>query len=256
MATNPPDKQRLARPADPVRRPVAVLIAEDDDGVRRLLRDALESEGYDIHEARNGRETLNAIERQSFDLVTLDLGLDRDDGLAVTRAIRLRSAVPIIIISGKASDIDRIVGLEVGADDYIVKPFNPREVLARIRAVLRRADPLRGVDPDGPRQIFAFSEFHFDSAALQLTRKSGEAVTLTAREIKLLEIFVRRPGRVLSRETLLSLLGDDDADILDRAIDSLVARLRRKLETHGNTAFIKTLRGAGYLFVPRVETVA
>lgn len=231
-----------------------VLIAEDDPGVRDVLRDLFEAERYDVHDAHDGRSAIQAVEQFAFDVVTLDLSLDSDDGLAVMRAIRLKSDVAIIIISAKSSDVDRIIGLEVGADDYIVKPFNTREVLARVRAVLRRADPARAVDDTAPKQKFRFGDLLFDGHAHQLIGADGNIVDLTSRELQLLSIFVRRPARVLTRETLLTLLGDSAHASLDRAIDSVIARLRKKLEAGGaDRRFIETVRGLGYRFTARVS---
>ncbi|MFN0218503.1 MAG: response regulator [Hyphomicrobium sp.] len=231
-----------------------ILITEDDAGVRRLLRTLFEDEGYQVSEARSGRQALEALARESNSLITLDLGLNGEDGLAVAREIRRISAAPIIMVTAKASDVDRIVGLELGADDYIVKPFNTREVLARVRAVLRRADP-GGVFGNTATHRLAFENFVLDLADRTLLRRDGGLIDLTTREFALLEAFVRRPRRVQSRDALLDLVGGDGSDSLDRAIDTLVSRLRRKIEADpARPMLIKTVRGTGYIFTPKVTT--
>ena len=231
---------------------VHILVTEDDAGVRRLLRTLFEDEGYVVSEAQSGAEACEAVARSAISLVTLDIGLKGDDGLAVARAMRLISEVPIVMVTGKASDVDRIVGLEIGADDYIVKPFNTREVLARVRAVLRRTQQATSKDARAPTR-FEFEDFIFDVAARVLQRRDGIFIELTSREHVLLETFVRRPRRALSRDALLDLVGGEGAESLDRAIDTLVSRLRRKIETDpAKPVLIKTVRGAGYMFAAKV----
>lgn len=231
---------------------VRILVVEDDDGVRRLMRALFEDGGYQVSEARNSRQALEALARERIALVTLDLGLSGEDGLSLARDIRRSGDVPIIIVTAKASEVDRIVGLELGADDYIVKPFNTRETLARVRAVLRRTSP-RAPGDDRPAR-FAFADFEFDVSTRSLSRRDGHYVALTTRELALLEVFVRRPRRALSRDALLDLVGGDSGDTLDRAIDTLVSRLRRKLgDDSERPQLIKTVRGAGYVFAASVS---
>ena len=183
-----------------------------------------------------------------IDLITLDLGLGGEDGLAIARQVREQSNIPIVIVSGKSDDVDRIVGLELGADDYIVKPFNIREVLARIRAVLRRYT-FQQNEPSREGDLVRFCDWEFNIAARELHNPSGNLVTLTTGEFELLAAFVQRPGRTLSREQLLDLLKGDQAATFDRAIDTLVGRLRKKIEPDPDVpTFIKTVRGAGYVF--------
>lgn len=232
-----------------------ILIVEDDSAVRRLLRTMLEDEGYAVIEAKGERDALARLASHDVSLITLDLGLGRDNGLVLAQRIRARSVVPIIIVSGKGSDVDRIVGLEIGADDYISKPFNVREVLARVRAVMRRtASAVRTGDDFAARQAFQFDGWTCDVAARRLTRPDGTDVKLTSREFSLLTAFLRRPQRVLSRHQLMDFLGDDDADTLERAIDTIVGRLRRKLKTT-DASPIETVRGSGYMFTVKVKSV-
>lgn len=231
---------------------VHILVTEDDAGVRRLLRTLFEDEGFLVSEAQSGAEACEAVARSAISLVTLDIGLRGDDGLAVARAMRRISEVPIVMVTAKASDVDRIVGLEIGADDYIVKPFNTREVLARVRAVLRRTQQAASKDARAPTR-FEFDDLVFDVGARVLQGRDGEFIELTSREHALLETFVRRPRRALSRDALLDFVGGEGAESLDRAIDTLVSRLRRKIETDpAKPALIKTVRGAGYMFTAKV----
>ncbi|MGQ0457120.1 MAG: response regulator [Hyphomicrobium sp.] len=231
---------------------VRILITEDDDGVRRLLKAVFEDEGYLVSEARSGREALEAVKRSDISLITLDLGLRGDDGLAVARDIRRLSAAPIVMVTAKGADVDRIVGLEIGADDYIVKPFNTREVLARVRAVLRRTRA-HAVTSREDRGRVTFEGFVFDAGERTLSGRDGSLIALTAREFALLAAFISRPRRVQSRDALLEFVGGGDSEALDRAIDSLVGRLRRKIEFDpARPALIKTVRGAGYMFAAQV----
>jgi DNA-binding response OmpR family regulator len=226
-----------------------ILVVDDDDQIRAILRTLLEGEGFEVKEARNGEELWEQIDDERVTLVTLDLGMPGEDGFSLAREIRRRRDVPIIMISGKTDDVDRIVGLELGADDYVTKPFNLREVLARVRAVLRRYEPQRpGLGGDG-NGTYAFEGWTFDATARRVTDASGASVDLTTAEFNLLALFVERPRRVLSRDQLLDLLKGIEWSPLDRSIDTLVARLRRKIETdpdHPN--FVKTVRGVGYVF--------
>jgi two-component system OmpR family response regulator len=231
-----------------------ILVAEDDPGVRRLLRTVLEDDGYKVSEARTAQHVRQALATREISLITLDLGLGGDDGLAVARDIRRTSDAAIIMVTAKASDVDRIVGLEVGADDYIVKPFNVREVVARVRAVLRRTSCVNSACDS---QRLAFDGFVFDVAGRSLMRTDGALVDLTSREHALLECFVRRPRRAITRDALLELVDGGSCDALDRAVDTLVSRLRRKVEADpANPALIKTVRGVGYLFAAQVTALS
>lgn len=233
-----------------------ILVVEDDSGVAQVLISLFEAEGYAVSNARTGRDLINCLETKSVSLITLDLGLAGEDGLSLARRVRTMSQVPIIMVTAKSSDIDRIVGLEIGADDYITKPFNVREVLARVRAVLRRTSPeLNQVTRSPHSKAYKFHNWNLDLTSRQAQHK-GENVLLTTQEFRLLEAFVLRPGRVLSRDQLLDYIRGNDAELLDRAIDTLVSRLRQKIEPDPMApTLIKTVRSAGYVFTPKVHIV-
>lgn len=229
-----------------------ILVTEDDAGVRRLLRTLFEGEGFEVREARSGREMTAALQSGDISLVTLDLGLAGEDGLALARDTRRNSDVPIIMVTAKADEIDRIVGLEIGADDYISKPFNTREVLARVRAVLRRSRSAAASDRPGPA-CFAFGNWVFDVGQRVLRSGDGVTVDLTSREFAVLEALVRRSQRVMTRNMLIEFSGGGARDTLDRAIDTVISRLRRKIEQNPHAPeVIKTVRGGGYVFTAKV----
>ncbi|MBA4171438.1 MAG: DNA-binding response regulator [Hyphomicrobium sp.] len=240
-----------------------ILVVDDDPDVRLLLRECLELEGFHVLEARDGAELRRTFASSTVDLVTLDLNLGGEDGLALAREIRADRNVPIVMISGKSDTIDRVVGLELGADDYITKPFHLREVLARVRAVLRRYET--NAVSSGTRQAdkelssassatFAFDGWILDIDRRELRRDPNGNVQLTTAEFNLLEIFVQRPARVLSRDDIMDLLKGHDWSPLDRSIDSLIARLRKKIERDcDEPRLIKTVRGVGYAFSESVR---
>jgi DNA-binding response OmpR family regulator len=234
-----------------------ILIVDDDPAVRATLKAALDPEGFRITEAGDGAAMLAAVSTTAFDIITLDLNLGGEDGLKLAREVRSRSNVPIVMITGKGDTIDRVVGLEVGADDYIAKPFHVREVLARIRAVLRRYqhEPPPGssiADPSSER--YEFEGWLLDISRRELTSPSSQICDLTTAEFELLTILVKRPGRVLSRDAIMDLLKGQDWSPLDRTIDGLVARLRRKLEPDNERPrLIKTVRSVGYAFGIKVR---
>jgi two-component system, OmpR family, response regulator len=229
-----------------------ILIVDDDQEVRALLRAALAVEGFRISEAKDGQELMSALQAAIPDLITLDLNLNGEDGLKLARDVRSRLNVPIVMITGKGDIIDRVVGLELGADDYIAKPFHIREVLARLRAVLRRYENRPGPAADtgdAASERYEFEGWLLDIARRELKSPAGELCDLTTAEFEFLSILVRRPGRVLSRDNIMDLLKGQDWSPLDRSIDGLVARLRRKIEP-GNERprLIKTVRSVGYAF--------
>jgi DNA-binding response OmpR family regulator len=228
-----------------------ILVVDDDPKVRILLRRCLEGEGFAVSEAKNGKEMRECLDRVSVSLVTLDLGLGIENGLDLAREIRKDRSIPIIMLTGKGDAIDRIVGLEVGADDYLPKPFELRELVARIRAVLRRAvaetAALAG-------QRFVFEGWILDIGHRSLLGPDGQSQPLTTSEFNLLEVFVKRPRRVLSRDEIMDLLKGHDWSPVDRSIDNLVARLRKKVEKDPDRpALIKTVRSIGYTFTADVE---
>jgi DNA-binding response OmpR family regulator len=235
-----------------------ILIVDDDAEVRLLLRKCLEREGFKVAEACNGAEMRAAIEQQPVHLITLDLTLGGEDGLDLAREIRASRNVPIIMITGKGDTIDRVVGLELGADDYIAKPFQLREVLARVRAVLRRYEAGEPSTPQAPttHERYGFEDMVLDITGRELGRAGGTCAELTTAEFNLLEIFVKRPHRVLSRDNIMDLLKGHEWSPTDRSIDALVGRLRKKIEPDPeHPRLIKTVRGVGYAFTADTRRV-
>jgi DNA-binding response OmpR family regulator len=234
-----------------------ILIVDDDPKVRLLLRRCFEGEGYRVTEAASGAEAIERLGAGTFDLVTLDLSLPDADGLTVGREIRARSQVPIIMVTGKGDTIDRVVGLELGADDYIAKPFHVREVLARVRAVLRRSGgaappPATAADTEAC-DVAAFEGWVLDRTRRELRSAAGGVCELTTSEFDLLKLFVAHANRPLSRDQIMDLLRGHDWSPTDRSIDNLVLRLRRKVEPDpDHPRLIKTVRGVGYCFAVKV----
>jgi two-component system phosphate regulon response regulator OmpR len=230
--------------------PTRILVVDDDASLRELLTDYLRQEGFEVSGVEDGVGMFAWLEEHQADLLILDLMLPGDDGLTLARRLHTRNNIPIIMLSARGEDIDRIVGLEVGADDYLAKPFNPRELLARIRAVLRRRAPAGGREET---DAFAFGPYRLDIAARQLTRE-GETVTLTGSEFDLLRIFVEHPNQMLHRDRLLDLLKGYERNPFDRSIDVQVARLRAKIEPNKKQPrYIRTVWGRGYMFTPQTE---
>ncbi len=229
-----------------------ILVVDDDPKIRDLLRRCLEAEAFHVDEAADGAGVRAAFDMAQPDLVTLDLNLGAQDGLEIARDIRRTSDVPIIMITGKDDVIDRVVGLELGADDYITKPFHIREMLARVRTVLRRAEGRGGApgprhaDPDsGP--LLGLDGLTIDRDRMILTDRDGQVSDLTTADFKLLCAFVDNPKRVLSRDRLMDLIDGPTWTPLDRAIDNQVARLRKKIERDpARPLLIKSVRGIGY----------
>jgi DNA-binding response OmpR family regulator len=233
-----------------------ILIIDDDPEIRHLLRTCFEREGYRVSEAGDAAGARAVLDRGNVSLVTLDLTLGRDDGLTLAREIRASRDVPIVMVSGKGDAVDRIVGLELGADDYISKPFNLREVLARVRAVLRRHEgaPTTAAPTRAAHERFSFGGWSLDVTSRELTDPTGSVRELTTGEFNLLEMFIRRPHRVLSRDEIMDLLKGHDWSPLDRSIDALVGRLRKKIEADvTKPVHIKSVRGVGYMFATDVR---
>jgi two-component system OmpR family response regulator len=229
-----------------------ILIVDDEPKVRTLLRRCLEGEGFAVSEAKDGAEMRVCLDREAVSLITLDLNLGRENGLDLAREIRKERNIPIIMLTGKGDAIDRVVGLEVGADDYLPKPFELRELVARVRAVLRRAQPEQR--PTSAGQCYTFADWIFDIHHRSLKRRDGTEQELTTSEFNLLAAFAKRPHRVLSRDDIMDLLKGQDWSPLDRSIDNLVARLRKKIEHDPDRpTLIKTVRGVGYTFSVPVE---
>jgi two-component system, OmpR family, response regulator len=233
-----------------------ILAVDDDPTMRELVADYLGSHGFRVSTAANGRNMADIIDEHIVDLVVLDLKLAEEDGLKLVRELRARSDLPIIVITGHRRDeVDRIVGLELGADDYLTKPFNLRELLARVRAVLRRAEvgpaPLPG---DGKGAKYRFAGWELNLRLRRLTSPTGSPVELTIGEFSLLTAFLRSPQQVLSREQLLAASRVHDDEVYDRSVDVQVLRLRRKLEADPSAPeLIKTERGVGYVFAAPVQ---
>ena len=235
---------------EPTRQP-RVLVVDDDAGIRDLLRDYLVKQGMQVETAGDGRELDLRLPAFQPDLLVMDLMMPGEDGLSLTRRIKSGSAIPVIMLSARGEDIDRIVGLEVGADDYLAKPFNPRELLARIRAVLRRGAGGAEKPAEEGGEHVDFGVFRLDLAAQRLLR-DGEEITLTHAEFTLLKIFAEHPNRALSRDQIMDWLKGYERDPFDRSIDVRVTRLRRKIEDDpGNPVYIRTVWGQGYLFAPK-----
>ncbi|GJD97567.1 response regulator transcription factor [Methylobacterium iners] len=230
-----------------------VLIVEDDDDIRTLITKLLRENGFRVTGCRNGHEMRQLASDVAYDLVILDVMLPGGSGLDLCRTLRETSAVPIIMVTARTEEIDRVVGLEIGADDYITKPFGRAELLARIRAVLRRGThPVRG--PTARPDCLAFSGWRLDLRARILTDPEGAAIDLSGAEYDLLLVFLEHPGRVLGREQILEMSRGRLASPSDRSVDTLVSRLRRKLEPpEGLPPVIKTVRGAGYMLASKVE---
>jgi two-component system OmpR family response regulator len=231
-----------------------ILIVDDDPEIRQLLLDYLARNGFDAVPARHGREMGQMLERHAIDLVVLDLMLPDTDGLVLCRDLRAKSNIPVIMLTARGEEADRIVGIEMGADDYLVKPFSPRELLARIKGILRRTRSLpHNLNPDSQRCI-AFAGWKLDTATRVLTGSDGVATPLSGAEYRLLRILLDHPNRVLNRDQLVELIHGREAEPYDRAIDVQISRLRQRLQDDGREAgLIKTVRGQGYLLAAAVE---
>jgi len=231
-----------------------ILIVDDHRELRELISRVLTKEGFRVSAAADGRAMRQMLATSRIDLVLLDLMLPGEDGLALCRALRAESSIPIIMLTAKGDELDRVIGLEMGADDYLPKPFGSRELIARIKAVLRRtAESASGGKP-GPRaKQYQFDRWRLDTGSREIIRDDGTALPLSTGEYDLLIVFVERPQRVLSRDQLLDLARGRAANTLDRSIDTQVSRLRRTTETDpGQPKIIKTVWGGGYVFTPAV----
>ncbi|HEX4926687.1 MAG TPA: response regulator [Burkholderiales bacterium] len=232
-----------------------VLVVDDDAELRALLAEYLGGSGFRVSLASNGREMRRAMEHEHPDVVLLDLMLPGEDGLALCRELRARSHVPVIMLSARSADVDRIIGIEMGADDYLAKPFNPRELLARLKAILRRARTPG--PPQGESHRVRFAGWTLDLAARHLVDPGGVIVPLSGAEFRLLEVFVEHPNRVLDRNQLMDLALGREATPFDRSIDVQVSRLRQRLRDDGREPrIIKTVRNSGYVLAAAVERPA
>ncbi len=231
-----------------------ILIVDDELEMRRLLSDYLEKNGYRVSTAGDGRAMRAALERSRVDLIVLDLMLPGEDGLTLCRDLRTKSGIPVIMLTARGEQTDRIVGLEMGADDYVAKPFSPRELLARIKAVLRRSRAL----PENlePEQVgrFRFAGWELDTTTRYLTAPDGVVIPLSGAEYGLLRVFLEHPNRVLTRDQLIDFAFGRDAERSDRSVDSQVSRLRQRLRDDAKEpTIIKTVRAQGYVLAVAVE---
>ncbi len=224
-----------------------VLVVDDDTQLREQVASYLSEHGYAVHAAGDAREMDRALAASPIDLVVLDLMLPGEDGLSICRRLSAQGGPAVIMVSAMGEEIDRILGLELGADDYLAKPCSPRELLARVRAVFRRLDEVRGGAPKRGKG-YQFQGFIVDTLRRQLRAPSGTTILLTSGEFSLLSAFLESPQRILTRDQLLETARGQDADVFDRAVDVQISRLRRKLHACSDGEIIKTVRGAGYMF--------
>ncbi|SHF93172.1 two-component system, OmpR family, phosphate regulon response regulator OmpR [Kaistia soli DSM 19436] len=241
--------------AEPHARQEHLVVVDDDARIRQMLARYFEEEGYRVTTVSDGKSMREVLGRGAADLVLLDLMLGPgESGLDIARDLRARSDIPIIMLTGRDDVVDRIVGLEVGADDYIAKPFHLREVLARIKTVLRRRAPAQRVaeaSADGP---IRFEGWELDIGRRRVVRPDGSDVALTTGEFDILSILARSPGRVFSRDMLMDLTRGRQLDVFDRTIDAQIARLRKKIETDPkNPLLVKSVRGVGYVFTGKAD---
>ncbi|MBI3517337.1 MAG: response regulator transcription factor [Proteobacteria bacterium] len=229
-----------------------VLIVEDDPAVSKLIKTYLEREGYDPAVVETVAGLRAAAEASKVDLVILDIGLPDEDGWSALRWLRARGNVPVIMLTGKSDTVDKVIGLELGADDYLAKPFDLRELLARMHSVQRRADQAQAVAGDAAKeQALTFAEWVLDLSSQQLKSEAGEPVHLTQAEYRILVLLAQNPRRVVTRDQLMDVMAGRDWEPFDRSIDVHISNLRRKLDTSPKAAsLIRTVRGTGYMFIP------
>ncbi len=233
-----------------------ILVVEDDRETRALIAKYLRANACHVTTANDGREMVRAMADRRVDLLILDVMLPGEDGLSLCRKVRAASQMPIIMLTARGEDVDRIVGLEMGADDYLAKPFNPRELLARINAVLRRQAAAQTASTTSGATALVFQGWRIDLRLRELRNPAGARVAMTSAEFDLLRTFCERSGRVLSRDSLLDLTQGRNAGSFERSIDVLVSRIRRKIEPDPiEPILIKTVRSGGYLFTPTVDAV-
>ena len=231
-----------------------ILVVDDDIELCNLLRQYLQKQGFDVDTVEDGKTMDSYLENSSPDLIILDLMLPGEDGLSIAKRLYINMQIPLIMLSACGEEVDRIIGLEVGADDYLAKPFNPRELLARIRSVLRRHKPVQSLKPAIDKTLFTFGSYQLNTINQSLKR-GAEKVSITSGEFSLLKIFLENPNRVLSRDILLEKLKGHECTPFDRSVDVRIMRLRQKIEEDSaSPQFIQTVWGEGYRFVV-VESV-
>ena len=227
-----------------------ILVVDDDPGIQRLLKRYLDEQGFSTAVVGDGMAMDQWLQQHQADLIILDLMLPGEDGLSLARRLRVSGNTPIIMLTARGEEVDRIIGLEMGADDYLPKPFNPRELLARIRAVLRRGTTVNEQSNDSSGENLLFGDFNLDLSR-RLLFQQGEELRLTSGEIELLIVLAQHPNRVLTRDQLMDLLNSGSSDPFDRSIDVRITRLRSKIEPDPATPrFIRTAWGKGYRFTP------
>ena len=245
-------------PVAAVNRPVHLAVLDDEVEITRMLGNYLGSQGFRVTQVHSGRMLFDVLASDPPALVLLDLGLPGEDGFSIARQLREHWRCGLVIVSGRDAAVDKVVGLEVGADDYVTKPFDLRELLARVKAVLRRLSPdtpSTTTPAQNQREVLRFAGWSLDFAARRLTNPAGTEVALTAGEFELLSALARHPGRVLSRDFLLEQTRGREAGPYERTVDVQIGRLRRKIEDDAEAPqIIKSVRGAGYLFVPAVSS--
>jgi DNA-binding response OmpR family regulator len=234
-----------------------VLVVDDDPDIRTVLNNYLAKNDIRVTAVASGREMLKAFESEAIDLVLLDVRMPGENGMVLTRELRERASVPVMLLTGNAEEADRVMGLELGADDYVTKPFSPRELLARIRAVLRRYQMTASLPArDDKRRAYRFAGWELNMRTRKLSAPDGGKLDLSNGEFSLLAAFCGAAQRVLSRDELLSLSRLHNAEVYDRTVDVQVVRLRRKIEVDpARPQLIVTERGAGYIFTPAVESL-
>lgn len=234
-----------------------ILVIDDDPNIRDLVSEYLSNNDLRVSTGSSGQEMFEVIEHEAIDLVLLDLKLPGEDGMQLARTLREQATIPIILLTGRNEEADRVMGLELGADDYVTKPFSPRELLARVRAVLRRYQVQTTLpERDNTRRAFRFSGWELNLRSRRLVSPKGESVELSNGELSLLNALCRAPQRVLTRDQLLSMSRLHEAEVYDRSVDVQVRRLRLKIEVDpANPQLILTERGAGYRLASDVETL-
>lgn len=241
----------------PAEKPLHILVVDDDPRIRQMLTRYFEQEGYRVSAAADGMAMRAELNARPVDVILLDVVMPGQDGLTIAREIRAKSDVGIIMLTGKDEVLDRVVGLEVGADDYIAKPFHLRELLARIKSVVRRRKPMSGTagrSEDTGLDVIRFDGWLLDTARRQLISPSGKEVALTSGEFDLLAALAKYPGRVFSRETLMEHTRGHGLRAFDRTIDAQIARLRKKIEGNPKSpTIVKSVRAVGYVFAAKVD---
>ncbi len=228
-----------------------LLVVDDDPELRELLQSYLGEQGFEVVAVEDGAAMRRALDEHGYDLVILDIMLPGDDGLALCRELRTRSRVPILMLTARGDELDRIIGLEMGADDYLPKPFHPRELLARIRSILRRVHELPG---EGPARVVRFAGWTLDIGMRHLVGADGVTVPLSSGEFRLLQALAENANRVMSRDRLMDVLSGREAGPFDRSVDVMISRLRRRLNDDAREPeLIKTVRNEGYVLAAKVE---